>query len=200
MQLWQNLPLFMIVLPLMCAVISSILPGKGARGVMCGIAGFACLSMMTLLFFILQRGSSYIFVMGEVGAPFGNELRAGQLEALIALAFCLILFLSLLGGYKRLDVHIAEGKQSLYCVMVLLLQAGLMAQVFTNVYNYTGGKEAISHKESPEKLKAYFAEVLPEYDRERVHVSDIKKVFAWYNTLLAAGFTEFKLPEEPAEE
>jgi hypothetical protein len=75
-----------------------------------------------------------------------------------------------------------------------------LAQVFTNIYNYTGGKEAISHKEAPEKLKAYFAEVLPEYDRERVHVSDIKKVFAWYNALLAAGFTEFKLPEEPAEE
>ncbi|MBO5234786.1 MAG: DUF5606 domain-containing protein [Alistipes sp.] len=75
-----------------------------------------------------------------------------------------------------------------------------LAQVFTNIYNYTGGKEAISHKESPEKLKAYFAEVLPDYDRERVHVSDIKKVFAWYNALLAAGFTEFKLPEEPTEE
>ena len=38
-------------------------------------------------------------------------------------------------------------------------------------------------------------EVLPEYDRERVHVSDMKKVFAWYNIRLGAGFTEFKLPE-----
>lgn len=51
-------------------------------------------------------------------------------------------------------------------------------------------------KESPEKLKAAFAEVLPEYDRDRVHVSDIKKCFAWYNTLVGAGFTEFKLPAE----
>jgi hypothetical protein len=49
-------------------------------------------------------------------------------------------------------------------------------------------------------LKAYFAEVLPEYDRERVHVSDIKKALAWYNALLAAGFTEFKLPAEQTEE
>jgi hypothetical protein len=45
-------------------------------------------------------------------------------------------------------------------------------------------------------LKSYFAEVLPEYDRERVHVSDIKKVFAWYNMLVSAGMTEFKLPDE----
>lgn len=71
-----------------------------------------------------------------------------------------------------------------------------LAEVFTKIYAHTGGKEAISPKESPEKLKAAFAEVLPEYDRERVHVSDIKKCFAWYNTLVAAGFTEFKLPAE----
>lgn len=71
-----------------------------------------------------------------------------------------------------------------------------LAEVFTRIYAHTGGKEAISHKETPEKLKAAFAEVLPEYDRDRVHVSDIKKCFAWYNTLVAAGFTEFKLPEE----
>ena len=50
--------------------------------------------------------------------------------------------------------------------------------------------------EAPEKLKAYFAEVLPEYDRDRVHVSDMKKVFSWFNTLVGAGFTEFKLPAE----
>lgn len=71
-----------------------------------------------------------------------------------------------------------------------------LADVFTRIYAHAGGKEAISHKEDPKKLAAYFAEVLPEYDRERVHVSDIKKCFAWYNTLVNAGFTEFKLPAE----
>lgn len=70
-----------------------------------------------------------------------------------------------------------------------------LAEVFTRLYAHTGGKEAISHKEQPEKLRACFEEVLPEYDRERVHTSDIKKVFAWYNLLVRAGFTEFKLPE-----
>lgn len=71
-----------------------------------------------------------------------------------------------------------------------------LAEVFTRIYAHTGGRQAVSHKETPEKLKASFVEVLPEYDRERVHVSDIKKCFAWFNTLVAAGFTEFKLPEE----
>ena len=71
-----------------------------------------------------------------------------------------------------------------------------LAEVFTRIYAHTGGKQAVSPKETPEKLKAAFAEALPEYDRERVHVSDIKKCFAWYNILVRAGFTEFKLPSE----
>lgn len=71
-------------------------------------------------------------------------------------------------------------------------------EVFTRLYAYTGGKEAISPKEAPEKLKAYFAEVLPEYDRDRVHVSDMKKCFAWFNLLVQAGFTTFA-PETEAE-
>ncbi|MDE7005963.1 DUF5606 domain-containing protein [uncultured Alistipes sp.] len=71
-----------------------------------------------------------------------------------------------------------------------------LADVFTRIYAHTGGKEAISHKESPEKLRAAFAEAIPEFDRERVHASDIKKCFAWFNTLVAAGFTKFELPEE----
>ena len=77
-----------------------------------------------------------------------------------------------------------------------------LADVFTNIWNYTGGKEAISHKESADKIQAEFAQVLPEYDRDRVHVSDMKKCFAWYNILVKAGFTEFKLPsyEEQSEE
>ena len=69
-----------------------------------------------------------------------------------------------------------------------------LADVFTRMYAHTNGAAAISHKESADKLKAEFAAVLPEYDRERVHVSDMKKCFAWYNILVKAGFTEFKLP------
>ena len=77
-----------------------------------------------------------------------------------------------------------------------------LAEVFTRMYAHTGGKQGLSHKESADKMKAYFAEVLPEYDRERVHVSDIKKALAWFNILVAAGMTEFVLPteEETTEE
>ncbi|SEO87448.1 hypothetical protein SAMN05444671_1164 [Flavobacterium sp. CF108] len=47
--------------------------------------------------------------------------------------------------------------------------------------------QAISHKEDNATLAAYFKEILPDYDEERVYPSDIKKVLNWYNTLEAKG-------------
>jgi hypothetical protein len=46
-------------------------------------------------------------------------------------------------------------------------------------------------KASNEQLHAYFAEVMPNYDRERVHASDIKKLVSWYNILVSNGLTDF---------
>ncbi len=74
-----------------------------------------------------------------------------------------------------------------------------LAQLFESIYKHTEGKEAISPKSSAEELKAFFASVLPEYDRERVHVSDIKKVVTWYNLLIGIGMTEFKIEETDEE-
>lgn len=42
------------------------------------------------------------------------------------------------------------------------------------------------------EIRAYFGEILPHFDEERVYTNDIKKVFSWYNQLIAAGVTEFK--------
>ena len=53
-------------------------------------------------------------------------------------------------------------------------------------------------KASQDELHAYMAEVLPNYDRDRVHISDIKKLISWYNILIENGETEFV--EAPAAE
>ena len=60
---------------------------------------------------------------------------------------------------------------------------------------------AISHKEDNSKLVAYFLEVLPDYDQERVYPSDIKKIVNWYNMLQAKGLVTKEEPKiENAEE
>ena len=60
---------------------------------------------------------------------------------------------------------------------------------------------AISHKEDNDKLIAYFTEILPDYDSERVYPSDIKKVLNWYNLLQSKGLVSKEEPKiENAEE
>ncbi len=56
-------------------------------------------------------------------------------------------------------------------------------------------------KASNAELQAWFDEVLPDWDRDRVYPSDIRKLISWYNILVKAGITDFKIEEEqPAEE
>lgn len=74
--------------------------------------------------------------------------------------------------------------------------------IFKSMYEKAEGKETISHKESGNKLAAYFSEVLPDYDEERVYTSNIKKVVQWYNLLVKAGmdFSQVESAQENTEE
>ena len=54
-------------------------------------------------------------------------------------------------------------------------------------------------KASAKELQAYFAEVLPTFDRDRVHNSDIKKLIQWYNILIQAGVTDFEEEMQPTD-
>lgn len=80
-----------------------------------------------------------------------------------------------------------------------------LAEVFKAIAEKENEGPAISHKETDEKLKSYFREVLPEFDEDRVYTSDIKKVMNWYNLLQSKGMisiealTEQEKPEEAPE-
>ena len=59
----------------------------------------------------------------------------------------------------------------------------------------------VDHKKaSNEDLADFFAEVLPNYDRDRVYMSHVRKLIQWYNILVEAGMTEFTPEEEGTEE
>jgi hypothetical protein len=75
-----------------------------------------------------------------------------------------------------------------------------LREVFQKIYQKENGGEAISHKESKAKLEEYFSEVLPDYDEDRVYVSDIKKIIQWYNLLVSKGYTDFSKSDEKASE
>ena len=74
-----------------------------------------------------------------------------------------------------------------------------LAEVFKNIKEKENGGKAISHKSSGNELKAYMSEILPNYDEDRVYVSDMKKIFQWYNLLQENGLLEELDKEEEKE-
>ena len=75
-------------------------------------------------------------------------------------------------------------------------------EVLNSVKAKEEGKAASSidaARATPDELRAYMAEVLPNFDRERVYPTDIKRLLSWYNLLIGAGITDFD-PQEAAEE
>lgn len=73
-----------------------------------------------------------------------------------------------------------------------------LKDVFKLISEKENGKEAINPKSSGEQLKAYFAEVMPDYDKDRVYVSDIKKVLTWYNMLAKKEMLDFSEDDQEA--
>lgn len=76
-----------------------------------------------------------------------------------------------------------------------------LGDVLESLKNLEEGKASSvdPKKASSAELREYFGKVLPDFDRERVHDSDIKKLLTWYNILIAAGETEFADPQPEAE-
>ena len=74
-----------------------------------------------------------------------------------------------------------------------------LADVFMKIYDKEEGGKAPDPKSGNETLKEYFKEVIPDYDEEKVYVSDIKKVFGWYNILKDHDLLEVKEVEEEGD-
>jgi proton-translocating NADH-quinone oxidoreductase chain N len=132
MSWWQNIPFFLIWLPLASAGFTSIQSPRNARRVLTFVTGLCFAGALVFLYFIAGYDDSYLYSLGKIGAPFGNELRAGRLEALMGAALTAVTFLSAVGGGERMVVQVAPQRQNLFCVMVELMLAALMVMTFTN--------------------------------------------------------------------
>lgn len=75
-----------------------------------------------------------------------------------------------------------------------------LREVFNKISEKEGGKETISHKVSKEELEAFFFDVIPDYDEDRVYASDIKKIVQWYNLLIKNGLNDFSEAATEEEE
>jgi len=133
MQFVQNVPFFSIMISMFSGIVSSVLPGKYARRLN-AIMIFAVGAMSTwLLYFLLVSGTgSYTFMMGHFPAPWGNEIRAGVLEAIMAMFVSAVMLLSMMGGRKKLFDEVERTKHNIYYILADLLLSSLLALIYTN--------------------------------------------------------------------
>jgi len=86
---------------------------------------------------------------------------------------------------KRFPVHGATKVSALEEISIYTNDAEMpLNDVFKKIYEKENGKQTKDSKADKAEIKAYFESVLPEYDQERVYVSDMIKVIKWYNTLI----------------
>ena len=176
----HNFPLFCIILTLFSGPCSMILSAKKARILnLCVITAVGIMSLLVLVE-VCMSGGSYVYTMGHFPAPWGNEIRVGPLEAFMALFFCIIMFLSMVGGAAQRKAKLEESKENLYYVMVNLLLSSLLALVYTGIcvcgdqhdlclrndhdqaeWSYTGGGDALHDHESVGIRSAASGNLLP---------------------------------------
>lgn len=133
MEFVQNVPFFSIMISMFAGIVSSILPAKVARRLnLIATAVIGALSAWLLVYLLQSDIGYYTYMMGHFPAPWGNEIRAGVLEALMALIFCIVMMLSLMGGLHKLDEEVEPSKENLYYILVDLLLGSLLALVYTN--------------------------------------------------------------------
>ena len=76
-----------------------------------------------------------------------------------------------------------------------------LRDVFAKIYEKENGVIQLDIKSStPEELVEYFESVMPDYDRERVYLTHIKKIYSWYNILVANGVVDFVSKDNEAAE
>ncbi len=87
---------------------------------------------------------------------------------------------------KRMPVFATDRSSALEDISVFTYEKDMpLKEVLWAIHQKHEGQEGPDPKSSPDTLKAAFEEVLPDYDKDRVHVSDMKKIFSWYRMLLA---------------
>lgn len=100
---------------------------------------------------------------------------------------------------KRFPVHGSSKVSALEEISIYTHEEEVpLGDVFKKIHEKEGGKQALSHKSDAKEVKAYFESILPEYDPDRVYVSDMVKVVKWYNLLMEHN--AYDPSEEEAEE
>ena len=128
----RNFPMFSVVLSLFSGVLCTMLSGKKARIYTIIYECILLVMVAAVLRYTVVTGEAFTYVLGEFPAPWGNELRAGTLEASIAVLFIAVMLCAVLAGQHYVRKDIDESKVNIYYAILNLMTAALMAMTWTN--------------------------------------------------------------------
>jgi len=131
MEFIKNFPFFSIMCAMFCGVICSVLKGKAAKYFSMTISLIITVLSAVTLWFTVTQEVSFVYLMGHWPAPWGNEIRAGSVEALTATVFSAIIFFILLGSTEYIE-RIEDGKHHHFYMLTALLLGALLSLVYTN--------------------------------------------------------------------
>ena len=98
---------------------------------------------------------------------------------------------------KRMPITARYQANSLNEIGIYTLEnTSPLSDIFDIIAKKENAKQSISHRANKKDLIQYFEEILPNYDVERVYISDIKKVIQWYNAMQTAGLIELPQAEK----
>ena len=132
MRLVENIPFFSIFIMMAGGIVTPLLGGRNRARVLHLVLVGAVAVMSGLLLGYTADGTCFRFMMGHFPAPWGNEVRAGALEALMSLVFSLVMFLTVAANKRSLEHDIPGERAGLYYVMMNLLFSSLLALIYTN--------------------------------------------------------------------
>ena len=107
---------------------------------------------------------------------------------------------SLIDG-KRIPIYLTEKVIALSDVSIYTTESDVpLREVLSKIKEKENGEKAsIGKKSSSKEIFAFFEEVLPTYDKDKVYASDVKKIVSWYNALIAADVNFEKIENESDE-
>lgn len=102
---------------------------------------------------------------------------------------------------KRMPAYARDKVLSLGDIAIYTTDADApLGDVLEKIKESTGAQPVDAKSMDDAAIREYFKEILPDYDDDRVYTTDIRKLFSWYNQLVAAGVTEFKDEEIEQDE
>jgi multicomponent Na+:H+ antiporter subunit D len=130
--IFANLPVLLVLIPIVAAAICTILPWKNCHWVVATFASLASFACAFKIFMQIYYGVTVIYPMGGWLAPYGIEYRIDKLSALFLLLVCVIGSFSVIYSIPSIKKEVAENQRKFFYAIYLLCFAGLLGVAATN--------------------------------------------------------------------